>query len=323
MQERAADQSHRDRPIGLGVALLAIFCSILWGGTVPAIRYSVDSLPPVGTAAMRFALATLFMLVWCKWQGTPLRVRPGQWTPILVLGTILAVQISVLNWATERTSASHGSLFLNVYPVFVALLAHFFLVGDRMTARMSAGLILAMVGVALVLFLGQEEDPGARDQPGLFGNLLALTSAFLLGLKTVCIKRFLPRIEVNKLLFWHHLYAVMLFSITSAIVEGPERYEFTTPAVLGVLYQGLVVAGFCFAAWYWLLRTHRASQLSVFAFVTPLAGVIFSHLLRGDSVGKAILLGGLAILGGIYLVSAPGRAKAVENSAGGPSGNVG
>ena len=184
MADGASQPTQPDRPIGLSVALLAIFCSVLWGGTVPAIRYSVDALPPVGTAAMRFALATVFMLVWCVLQKTPLRIRKGQWLPIIALGTILAVQISLLNWATERTSSSHGSLLLNVYPVFVAVLAHFFLIGDRMTVRMSAGLLVAMVGVVLVLLFGNEEDPAVRDPSSLFGNLLAPVSYTHLTLPT-------------------------------------------------------------------------------------------------------------------------------------------
>ena len=67
-----------DQTIGLSSAGLALLCSILWGGIVVAIRFSVDDLPPVGVAGMRFALAALCMLAWCAWQGSPLRIRSGQ-----------------------------------------------------------------------------------------------------------------------------------------------------------------------------------------------------------------------------------------------------
>jgi len=326
--------SEPSRPITLSAGGVALLCSALWGGTAVAIRVSVDDLPPVGLAGLRFTLGCAFMFMWCRVQGIALAVQPHQRKPILVASLLLFVQITLLNLGTEHTTASHSTIFINSHPMFVALLAHFALQGDALTRRKVAGLAVAMAGMCVVVLApGLTGEAGAQaglidsnatpagavvhgpDASSVIGDLLVLGSGILLGVKTVYIKRVLAVIEPGKLLLWHELVAVILFFATSLVVEGTGRYHFTTPAVLGLLYQGLVVAGFCFAAWTTLLKRHRASQLAVFAFSTPLFGLTFSHVLRGDRISFGLVLGGAAVAAGIYLVTtSAGRGTGEEGT---------
>lgn len=307
-----------DRSIGISAAAAALLCSALWGATVVAIRISLRDLPPIGLAGLRFALGFLFMLAWCRWQGSPLTVRPGQWVPIVMAGVILFAQIALLNLGTQHTNAAHGTIFINTHPIFVAVLAHFLLSGDQLTRRKSAGLVAAMAGVVLVvhaaLDAGAPTSAGtadvaatAPDPPGLVGDLLVLASGFLLGVKTVYVKRALRIVEPGTLLLWHELVGVVLFFGASLAIEDVDSFRFTTAAVLALLYQGLVVAGFCFALWTTLLRHHRASQLAAFGFTTPLFGLVLSYLILGDRISPALLLGSVAVAAGIYLVTTAGR----------------
>jgi drug/metabolite transporter (DMT)-like permease len=297
----ASDQ----HPISLGAGALALLCCVLWGGTTIAIRFSVDDLPPIGLAGLRFLLGATFMLAWCWWEGRSLRVERHQRVPILVTGVILFAQISLFNIGMQRTNAAHGSIFINSYPVFVAILAHHVLPDDRLTRRTAWGLAASTIGMTVVL-LGPTRGPGtigggSVDQPTLAGDFWVLSSGMLLGFKLAYTKRALAIVEPGKLLFWHEAVAVGLFFATSAVVEGPAAYHFTTRATLGLLYQGLVVAGFVFALWTVLLRRHRASQLATFGFTTPLFGLAFSGLLRGDAITPSVILGGAGVAVGIYL----------------------
>ncbi len=51
----------QQRPLGLQAVMLVLFITILWSGNPVAVRYSVDTLPPVFVAALRFSLATMLM----------------------------------------------------------------------------------------------------------------------------------------------------------------------------------------------------------------------------------------------------------------------
>jgi drug/metabolite transporter (DMT)-like permease len=75
------------------------------------------------------------------------------------------------------------------------------------------------------------------------------------------------------------------------------------------MYQSLLIAGFCFAAWTALLRRHRASQLVVFSFGQPLFGMLLGKLFRNDPLTVWLALGGVAIVAGILLVTRKGEGQ--------------
>jgi drug/metabolite transporter (DMT)-like permease len=165
--------------------------------------------------------------------------------------------------------------------------------------------------VGLILSVTGEPDADAssaavnRDVPTLHGDAILLASGFLLGVKFVYTKAATRRVEPGKLIFWHDVFGVVLFAAWSVAFEHTTASQFTWPAVLSLLYQGLIVAGFCFAAQAHLLRRHSASQLSVFSFATPLFGIAVSVAFRGDPVSPWLFAAGMCVAAGILIVTRP------------------
>ncbi len=78
-------------------------------------------------------------------------------------------------------------------------------------------------------------------------------------------------------------------------------------AVASLAYQSVIVAFVSYLSWFWLPSRHIASRLSVFTFLSPLFGVAFGVLLRGESVGWRFLSAAALVSIGIGLVSTPAR----------------
>ncbi len=306
-----AEVSLGAEPIGLGSAATALFLAALWGGTPVAVSYSVDTLPPVATAAIRFTLASLFMLVWARVEGLSLRLSSEQLWPALVTGFLLFVQIGTFHVGVQLSNSSHGSLLINSFVIWVAALGHFTTQDDRLDWQKAVGLVVATVGVAVVLTTSRSyghTEPTVfpsrhQDLPSLVGDLVLLFSSVVLAVKIVYTKFALRVIEPTKLLFWHDVVGTVLLAGWSWAFEPLNVGGFTTPAVLGLLYQGLVIAGFCFAVHTKLLERHRASQLSAFSFATPLFGVLAAWLFRGDPVSSWLWLSAACVAAGIVLVN--------------------
>ena len=297
-------------PIGATSAGLALMTAALWGGTPVAISYSVDTLPPIATAGLRFALASVFMVFWCRWESTELRLRAGQLKPALVAGVLLFVQIGLFHYGIQQSNSSHGSLLINTFVIWVVAIDHFITKSDRLTTWRTLGLALAASGVALVLTTTSapgslHSTAGENDVPSLTGDLILLTSAFLLGVKIVYTKHALRTVEPSKLIFWHDVVGMALLAVYSASFEQTAVNDFSTPAVCGLLYQGLVVAGLCFAVQTRLLGRHSASRLSVFAFSTPLFGLTFAFLFRGDPLSPWLAVSAACVATGILMVNLP------------------
>lgn len=312
---------------------MTLLLAALWGGTPVSVKYSLDVLPVMTVAGLRFAMAALFMLLWCRWEGSGLIPRAGQWRPSLTLGTLLFVQIGLFNWAIALSNASHSSLLINTFIFWVVALEHFVTRTDRLTLRKTAGLTIAALGVGLILLTTEnsaaKQTADTTTAASFWGDLVMIGSALVLGIKIIYTKQAMQVVEPGKLVFWHDVIGVLFFALWSAATEWPllvgnphlpaffSTAMFTHPlyrnAWLGLLYQGVVVAGFCFAVQALLLRRHSASRLSVFSFATPLFGVTFAVLLRGEGLSGWLLVAGLAVAAGILLVNWPERKETGAN----------
>jgi drug/metabolite transporter (DMT)-like permease len=72
-----------------------------------------------------------------------------------------------------------------------------------------------------------------------------------------------------------------------------------------VLWQGVIVVGVSYIAWFWLLKTYPAPQLSAFTFVTPLVGVFAGWLTFGEPVTPAFAVAIALVVAGVALVNWP------------------
>ena len=306
---------HAAEPLTVASVALVMLTVVLWGGTPVAISYSVDTLPPIAVAGIRFFLASAFMLAWCRIEGASLRMKPGQLGPCCITGTLLFVQISLFHLGIAESNSSHATLFINTFIFWVALLEHFVTRVSRLSGRKLAGLALAATGVVLIL-----RDPSAGtatataaahpEQPSLYGDILLLGSGMVLGIKIIYTKSAVRVVEPGKLIFWHDVVGTLLFAVYAAAFEHV-TVDLQDPglpaAVWGLLYQGLVVAGFCFAVQARLLRKHAASQISVFSFATPLFGIALAVWLRGDPLSPWLSLSAVCVAAGIVLVNREAR----------------
>jgi drug/metabolite transporter (DMT)-like permease len=290
-------------PLDARALSLVLLTVALWGGNPVATRFATDALPPITVAGLRFLMATGVMLVWCRVERASFRITRPQIVPIVVAGTLLFLQITTFTIGALWTSTSHASLYVNTFVFWVVGLEHLVTRTDRLNGGRWAGVLLAAVGVVALLAQTAAGHAEQQDSPNLAGDVLLLFSAFLLGVKFIYTKQVLKVIGPTELIFWHDVVAVAQFAIGVAVLERPDFTHVTWPAWLGLAYQGVLVGGVCFALQAHLLKRYSASQIAIFSFATPLFGVVLGWLLRGDQLSVGLLIAGLAVAAGIYLVN--------------------
>ena len=291
-------------PFSVGVASLAV---LLWGGTAVANAFAIDQLPPVLVGAIRFGMASVFMLFWCRVEGASLWLpRRRDWRNALILGLLLFLQISTFNIGLAASTASHATLFVNSFIFWVAIYEQFIARSIRLQWWQSGGLLLAAAGSALLL-LDNKASPTSVDRVTLFGDCVLALSGFFLGIKIVYTKHAVKDASPGALILWHDIIGTVMFLACSLAFETMPKVTLTMPTILALVYAGLLVSGFCFAANAWLLQQHGASQVSVFSFATPVCGVTLGVLFRGDQLSLWLALAGACVAVGIYLVNMPAR----------------
>ncbi len=293
------NQPMLNQPITVKAAAAAILLSALWGGNTPAIKIALEGVPPLALAGIRFIMGALTVLIWVLVGRIPLKPNRRECKLLFFLLILFILQIHTLHSGTRFTLAAHAGVFVLTAPLFVTLLAHFFLPGDRLNTYKIVGLALSFTGIVVIFAEGFLNS--ATDY--IIGDAIVILSGFLLGARQVFTKTLTQSIHPARLLFWQATLSIPIFFILSAMFENQETIYLDTRIVLAIVYQGVVVAGLCFIFWTLLLHRFNASRLSVFGFVSPIAGVITSHFLLGEPITSALVLGGALVGAGIAVVN--------------------
>lgn len=294
-----ASARYRNEHISLNAALLAVLAAVLWGGNEVSIKIGLKGISPVAMAGIRFALGALTVASAAFIFRISLRVPTERWKGLAGLGMLFCVQIVLLNVGTHFTNASRSTVLINTYPFFTALFAHFLIPGDQLSAQKILGLTLSFTGVVLIF----AESLLMAETVNLLGDVLVLVSGILLGMRQVVTKRLVSDLHPFQVLFWQAILSLPVFAGASALFERGMKWDLSMRIVGAVLYQGVVVAGISFILLIMLLQRHSASRLGVFAFVTPIFGVVTSALLLGDELSSVLLASMGFVAMGIVVVN--------------------
>src|SRR5258707_11953190 len=130
--------------------LLAFACIyFIWGSTYLAIRYAVETIPPLFVAGVRHLIAGGLLFGWCWWRG--LRPVRQQWFASIVLAVLFfLIGHGTLHWAQQTLPSGLAALLIATEPIFVAII----LIATRrarFTRSLLIGLLLGLFGVALII----------------------------------------------------------------------------------------------------------------------------------------------------------------------------
>ena len=284
----------------LGGALAALATCILWGGHVVALKIGLQTFAPFWSAFWRMLAGIAVVALWGWSQGTPLIPPRGERRLLAGLGVLFVVQISAMNFGVHWTSPAYAVVLLNAHPVFANFVGHFFVPEDRLSWTRVLGLALAFGGICAV-FLGRP-DAALGSRP-ILGNLVVTFAGFLLGSRTVYTQRLVQTIDPVRPILWMMIFSLPVFLAAAATLEEPLLQPINAGAIAAILFQGVVIAGFCFIVWTTLLKTISPGALSMFAFSTPIFGVLLSGWIYGEAITERLIFGVVAVTAGILIAT--------------------
>jgi drug/metabolite transporter (DMT)-like permease len=283
--------TNRHRAIGA-----LIIAGLLWGTTVPLSKVALGWLAPGWLTFVRFALAAVVLLVVARRQ-----LRASWSWPVLASGAAgYGGSVVLQNIGIDRTSVSHAALLIGAAPVLVAVVAA---VWHRTLAHPVAwtGFVVSLAGVGLVTGAGG----GGGATAG--GDLVVLASLLVSAVFTVGQARLLrgrDPVAVTAVQFLGAALAVLPFAAFTERMPGAPGSAGVVLAVAGLVVGGTVLPFSLFA--FGQSRV-PAEVAGAFFNIEPLVGVVAGVVLFGNPFGPGQITGGLAILAGIGLSSAPLR----------------
>lgn len=280
------------------IALQALLVPLFWSLVFPLSKIVMRSLPPLTIAALRYTLGAALLTAIALLRGGRAelaRLLRRQWPAMFALGAAATVsnaaQVVGLRWASAATGAIIGA----TSPVYAAALAALFL-RERLGAAQVAGLLLALAGACGIALAG----PASGDTTPA-GALLMFVGAISYSVYTVLGKHYeatsLPVLAASTRL------GVLPLLAAALVLERPWR---ALSAAGAAAWAGLVALAALPTAlaviWFFTLVARiGATRASLILYLVPVFGLVQSRLLLGERITPALLIGGLASVGGVAL----------------------
>ena len=292
------------RRAGLAAWICLLIVYVVWGSTYLAIRVGVETMPPLLMAAARSLVAGLIMfpLGLRRRRSAPLASRwpsRAQWRWCATAGVLLLVGQGVVGVAERTIPSGLAALLVATVPLWLlgldAGLNH-----ARLGLAPLAGLLLGLVGVALLSSLG-----GGSGPVSIVGVLTVVGAAGLWALGTMTARRgTFPASPVLATGMELLAGGVALLVLAAATGEFGSLHLSHVSARSWIALGYLTVIGsiVAFSAYGIAIRALPTATVATYAYVNPVIAVLLGALILGEQLTPAMIGGGVLVVGAVVLV---------------------
>jgi O-acetylserine/cysteine efflux transporter len=277
---------------------LALLVVAIWGFNFVIIKLSVEALPPILAAGLRFVAAALPAVLF---------IRPPKTQWYYVVGFGLAFGFALYGFLNLSIawgmSAGLSSLVLQTQAFFTMALA-FVVLGERPSRFQVVGALIAFAGIGVIAV----ERLAATAILPLGMTLLAALSW---GLANVLTKK-AGRVNALAFTIWGALAAPVPLIGLSLLVEGPRavldalaNFGWADAGLIAFLaYPATLLGG---AIWSWLLGRHPATVVAPFTLLVPITGLLSGYLVLGETITLMEIGGAVLVIAGLLVTVLRGR----------------
>ena len=277
--------------------LIAILTVGIWGLTFISTKVLIEhGLSPQEIFLLRFLMAYLGI-----WFISPRKLFADNWKDELWLlwGGVTGGSFYFFteNTALEITLATNVAFIVCTAPLLPTILSLLIYKKEKATAGLVGGSLLALVGVALVVYNGHFI---LKISP--LGDFLTLLAAFSWAFYSLIMKKMSGRYRTTFITRKIFFYGIL--TILPAFILHPWQFSLSglwQPAVwMNLLFLGVLASLVCFVVWNIILKQLGTVRASNYIYLNPLFTLIGSTVLLDEQFTVMSLMGAMLILGGVY-----------------------
>lgn len=276
---------------------LAIIACLLWSSAFVGVKIGLKYHTPLQFAGIRFMISGLILLpVIYSSKRFWKEVTENFGYVLLIAFLQVVLQYSLFYMGVNLVPASISAMIVGSSPLFVALVAHFFIPDDRMDWLKTGSILLGILGVA-VITLGRQSLPSGA-QIALTGVVLLLLNNLASGITNVVIAQkkqtISPMVLTSASLFIGGLFLLLI----SIPIEGFPEQEFPIEYFVALAWLSFLSAA-AISIWNTLLRRPRikVSELNVWKFLIPVSGAILSWIILPNESPDIVSVSGMIVIG--------------------------
>lgn len=285
------------RPSQLAIAAAPVLFVLLWSTGFIGARYGLPYIEPLTFLAVRMAFVVLVMAaIAIIGRARVPNVREVQHALVagsLVHGLYLG---GVFTAISQGVPAGISALIPGLQPILTSTIANRFM-GERVTRIQWFGLVLGLLGVALVM-----HDREIILAGSLLGWIASFLSLIGITVGTLYQKRYCGAIDWRTGNLVQYIGAAVLFALGAFAFETREIH-WSGELIFALAWLVLVLSIAAVGLMYWLIRRSAATGFASLFYLVPAVTALFAFLLFGERLDGVSIFGMAICAGGVVLAN--------------------
>jgi drug/metabolite transporter (DMT)-like permease len=287
--------------------LLFLVLAAVWGSAFVAIKAGLDlGFPPVLFAAVRYDVAGVLMLGYAAFAtDRPLPRGREEWATVAVGATFLIAGYHSLLFVGEgfpEVTSAAAAVVVSLSPVLTTAFARVLLPDERLGVVGLVGMVLGLVGVAVI------DPPDPANLLGNLGLLLVFGAALAFAFGSVLTRRIDADLPIETMEAWSMVGgALLMHGLSAGLGESPAAMlaaieAAPVDAVGSLAYLSLAASALGFLVYFDLLDRLGPVEINLVSYVAPVFAALVGFLLLSEVVDAFTVSGFVVIVVGFVLV---------------------
>lgn len=266
-------------------AVGALFCCALWGVSTPIVKMGYDYVDESNVPSLLLWVGLQFIVSGILTIGIysiiskrfifPQKKSAKGIIIISILQTVL--QYALLYIGLSQTTSVKGAILKSTDVFFVALIASLIFKLEKLTSKKLISCIIGFLGIIIMNLNGLTFNINP------VGDGLVLLGIISYSFSVIMTKLFAQKENPIILCGYQMSLGGIVLSLVGFMLNG--KFDFVR--MLPVFICLSLIYAVSYTLWTVLLKYNPASGVTIYSFMTPVFGVIFSSLLLSEDGGVA------------------------------------
>ena len=277
-----------------GKAKLEMIISMVIFGTIGLVRRSIPYSSAM-IASFRGVIATLLLLLIHlvrrqKFDRTALKANMAK---LLISGAMIGFNWVLLFEAYRYTTVSVATVCYYMAPVFI-LISSPFTLSEKITAKKTVCIILALVGVVLVS--GVLEPGSMTSSDNLKGVLFGLGAALLYAC-VVTINKEIKNVSGMDRTIFQMAPAALAVLPYWLLKDNVSAITLEVEPVIMLLVAGIINTALAYDLYFASIASLSAQSAALMSYIDPVVAIILSAVVLKEGLSAVSILGVILVLG--------------------------
>ncbi|MEL6793758.1 MAG: DMT family transporter [Pseudomonadota bacterium] len=276
-----------------------ILLALVWGAIFLFVAIALREMTPFWTVFHRVFWATLLLWLYVWWRGFAAPRGARIWFAFFVMGALNnAIPFTLITWGQTEIESGLASILNSTTAFFGIVVAAIFLADERLTARRIAGVLIGVLGVAVIIGIDALTafDPRSLGQIAVLGA--ALSYAFAGVWAKTQMQGLTPTVSAAGMLTG----SSVIMGVLALAVEGTPDLTLTWTTIGALAYCATFGTVVTYLLYYRILATAGSGNLLLVTIMMPPISILLGAWVLGEALAPSTYVGcGLIALGLVVL----------------------